>query len=172
LTNVTLFPRTEADVIDIVRSSASAGSKLRICCRDTKKKFGRKVEAEIDICLSKLTGVTYYDPKEMVITARAGTPIAELDDLIQQNGQHLPFEPLNFGDLYGTKDRGSLGGAVSVNASGSRRIIAGAMRDHVLGVRAVNGLSQLYKSGGRVIKNVTGFDLSKLVTGAHGTLGI
>ena len=120
-----------------------------------------------------MNGVSLYEPSELVLSAGAGTPIREITDLLAQRGQELAFEPIDYGALYGVEaGSGTIGGLIAVNASGPRRIKAGAARDHLLGFRAVSGRAEAFKSGGRVMKNVTGYDLSKLVTGSHGTLAI
>lgn len=108
----------------------------------------------------------------MVLTAGAGTPLREVEELIGRHGQRLAFEPFNHPRLFGEAGEGSIGGVVAVNASGPRRVLSGAARDHLLGFRAVSGHGKVFKSGGRVMKNVTGYDLSKLVSGSYGTLSI
>jgi glycolate oxidase FAD binding subunit len=119
--------------------------------------------------LSHLSGITLYEPEELVLTAGAGTPLAEIEAAVAESGQQLAFEPLHMARLYG-HDGGTLGGAIACNLTGPRRIKAGAARDHVLGIVGVSGRGEAFKSGGRVVKNVTGYDLSKLMTGSYGTL--
>lgn len=119
--------------------------------------------------LSRLSGISLYEPEELVLTAGAGTPLAEIEAAVAAEGQQLAFEPMHMARLYGN-DGGTLGGAVACNLAGPRRIKAGAARDHVLGIKGVSGRGEAFKSGGRVVKNVTGYDLSKLMTGSYGTL--
>ena len=167
-----LSPRDEQDVVDLVASFVSAGEPVEVSGFNTKRKLGRPVVAEKILRTGQLSGIRLYEPDEMVITAGAGTPLRDIEDLIGKWGQRLAFEPFDFPGLYGETGSGSIGGVIAVNASGPRRIAAGAARDHLLGFRAVNGHAKVFKSGGRVMKNVTGYDLSKLVSGSYGTLAV
>lgn len=138
----------------------------------SKRAVGRKVEAQ-PLYLSRLTGVVDYRPKELVLTARAGTGLSEIEQLLQENDQRFAFEPPSLASLLGSDVSGqSLGGVIAANLSGSRRLSAGAARDHLLGVTAVNGRGEVFRSGGQVVKNVTGYDLSKLLAGSWGTLAV
>jgi len=166
-------PLEESEVADIVRSANAGGTTLRIVGHGSKSALGRNAPQERLLTTRRLNGVSLYEPQELVLTARAGTPLRDIIDLLDENGQQFAFEPIDYATLLGDSPRDdTLGGAISVNASGPRRIRAGAARDHVLGIRCVTGRGDIVKSGGRVMKNVTGYDLSKLLTGAFGTLAI
>ena len=131
----------------------------------TKEGMLRPVQAAATISTVNMSGITLYAPKELIISAQAGTPLGEVEAALARHGQHLIAEPRNFPGQ-------TLGGAVATNLSGPRRVAWGAMRDHVMGVRAVTGRGEVIHSGGRVLKNVTGLDLCKLLTGSHGTLAV
>ncbi len=164
-------PRDEADLVEIVRAARGARETLAIEGRGTRRALGRPVEADATLSLAGLSGITLYEPAELVMTALPGTPIAEIRATLAARGQELAFDPIDHATLFGHEaGTGSIGGAFAVNAGGPRRPKMGAARDHLLGFRAVNGLGEAFKSGGRVMKNVTGFDLSKVVCGSFGTL--
>ncbi len=148
-----------------VRVAAESGTPLLIRGGGTKDFYGLRSEGE-PLSMIGHRGIVSYEPTELVITARAGTPLAELEQRLRDHGQQLPFEPPAFGAA------ATIGGAVASGLSGPRRIAWGATRDHVMGVRAVNGTGEKIHSGGRVLKNVTGLDLCKLLTGSHGTLAV
>ena len=166
-------PDTANQLLEEVRSAMAAESPLSIVGAGSKRNMGRPMETTSAIDLSALTGVMLYEPEELVISAAAGTPIAEIEELVAAHSQQLAFEPPDLGPIVGEKKaRGSIGGAIACNLSGPRRIKAGAARDHVLGFHAISGRGEQFKSGGRVVKNVTGYDLSKLISGSWGTLGV
>jgi glycolate oxidase FAD binding subunit len=167
----TLKPETDDQVLEIVRWALAGAVPLELVGRGSKRGFGRPVQAAHELDLSGLAGIEVYEPEELVLTARPGTPMAEIEAALAASGQALAFEPPDLGPLYGgPAGAGTLGGAVGCNLSGPRRLKAGAARDHVLGIEAVSGRGQAFRSGGRVVKNVTGYDLPKLLTGAFGTL--
>lgn len=169
----TLIPRDEADLVDIVGEARAYRRPLEIVGRGTRRGLGRPLEVETVVDLSEMTGITLYEPSELVISARAGTTLSEIAGTLAAAGQEPAFEPVDHSALFGhAKGAGSVGGLVGVGMGGSRRLKVGSARDHLLGIRGVNGLGEAFKSGGRVMKNVTGFDLSKLVTGSYGTLAI
>ncbi len=167
-----LKPRDAKDVEDVVVWALSQEKTLEIAGQGSKRGIGRPSQSDITLDMSGLTGVTLYEPEELVLSARAGTPIAEIERLAAEANQELAFEPADYGPLLGgPAGAGTIGGVLAVNLSGPRRIKAGAARDHFLGVTAVSGRGETFKSGGRVVKNVTGYDLCKLMAGSYGTLG-
>ena len=165
-------PRTESDVAEIVMDARATKSTLAIEGGNTRAGLGRPMQAPVSLSTSQLSGITIYEPAEMVISARAGTPVSEIERAIGEKGQMLPFEPMDHRALYGSAGDPTIGAVAACNISGPRRIAAGAARDHLIGLRVVNGRAEAVKSGGRVMKNVTGLDLVKLVCGSHGTLGV
>jgi len=167
----TLKPRDGAEVEQAVNWALAGGQTLEIVGRGSKRAIGRAAQWDATLDLSGLSGVTLYEPAELVLSAKSGTPLAEIEALVAANGQELAFEPMDYGPLLGgAAAAGTIGGALSANLSGPRRVKAGAARDHFLGVRAVSGRGETFKSGGRVVKNVTGYDLCKLLAGSWGTL--
>lgn len=167
----TLKPRDGKEVEDAVRWALSNDKALEVAGQGSKRGLGRPSQTDMTLDLSGLSGVTLYEPAELVLSARAGTPLGEITALLDKNNQELAFEPADYGPLFGGEaGRGTLGGTVAVNLSGPRRLKAGAARDHFLGVTAVTGRGETIKSGGRVVKNVTGYDLCKLFAGSFGTL--
>jgi glycolate oxidase FAD binding subunit len=168
-----LKPRDSADVEQTVRWALAGGKALEIVGRGSKRAIGRAARWDVTLDLSRLSGVTLYEPEELVLSAKAGTPLAEIEALTAASGQQLAFEPMDYGPLLGAATAaGTIGGTLSANLSGPRRIKAGAARDHFLGVSAVSGRGETFKSGGRVVKNVTGYDLCKLLAGSWGTLAV
>ncbi|HKS85625.1 MAG TPA: glycolate oxidase subunit GlcE [Pseudolabrys sp.] len=167
----TLKPRDSQEVEEAVRWALGNDKPLELIGHGSKRAMGRPSQTDLTLDLSGLVGVTLYEPAELVLSARAGTPIAEIEALLSKNGQELAFEPPDYGPLSGGEaGRGTLGGVLAANLSGPRRIKAGAARDHFLGVNAVTGRGETIKSGGRVVKNVTGYDICKLLAGSWGTL--
>jgi glycolate oxidase FAD binding subunit len=169
----TFTPSNAAETLSTVAWAAAEESPLEILGHGSKRGIGRPLQTEHTLDLSKLSGVTLYEPAELVLSAKAGTPLAEIESLLAENGQQLAFEPLDYGRLLcGEKGKGTIGGVLAANLSGPRRLKAGAARDHILGIAAVSGRGEAFKSGGRVVKNVTGYDLSKLMANSWGTLAV
>src|SRR5215475_10597603 len=167
----TLQPRDAKDVEAAVQSALAEGKTIEIVGHGSKRAIGRPAQTDLTLDLSALSGITLYEPEELVLSAKAGTPLAEIEALLAAKGQQLAFEPMNCAAiLAGVASRGTIGGALATNISGPRRIKAGAARDHFLGFCAVSGRGETFKSGGRVVKNVTGYDLCKLMAGSWGTL--
>jgi glycolate oxidase FAD binding subunit len=166
-----LKPRDAAEVEQAIQWALADGKALEIVGRGTKRAIGRAAQWDATLDLSALSGVTLYEPAELVLSAKAGTPVAEIEAQLAASKQELAFEPMDYGPLLGTTaGEGTIGGVLAANLSGPRRIKAGAARDHFLGVNAVSGRGESFKSGGRVVKNVTGYDLCKLIAGSWGTL--
>jgi glycolate oxidase FAD binding subunit len=167
-----MLPATEEEVAAAIRAANAAREPLAIEGNGSKRAMLRPVQAARTLSTRALTGITLHRPTELVISARAGTPLPEIEAALARHGQQLIAEPPDTRALFGTERPATLGGMVATNLSGPRRITWGATRDHVLGIRAVTGEGEVFRSGGRVLKNVTGLDLCKLLTGAHGTLGV
>lgn len=167
----TYRPETDAQLADLIAWAAAENKTLDLRGTGSKAALGRPVEADGGLDLGAFSGIVDYAPNELVITARAGTPLAEIRQALDEGNQMLAFEPIDHAALLGGEvGAGSIGGLVACNLAGPRRISMGAARDHLLGVKGVNGQGVAFKAGGRVVKNVTGFDLSKLLCGSWGTL--
>ena len=168
-----LLPQSEAEVADVLHAALQSGRPLSVLGNGTKHGFGHAVSAAAAVSVRGLSGILDYEPAELVMSARAGTPLEEIEAAMARNGQHLAFEPPQLDRLYGTNGaEATIGGVFMANLAGPRRFRSGAARDHALGMRAVNGRGEIWKTGGRVIKNVTGYDLGKLLAGSWGTLSI
>ena len=169
----TIKPRDRNDIEAAVQWALGDGKSLEIVGHGSKRALGRPSQHDATLDLSALSGVTLYEPQELVLSAKAGTPLAEIDAVLAAQGQALAFEPMDYGPVLGEPEgRSTIGGVIAANLSGPRRIKVGTVRDHFLGVTAVSGRGETFKSGGRVVKNVTGYDLCKLLAGSWGTLGI
>ena len=163
-------PESEADAAAMIADAAREGGALAISGGNTRAGFGQKVEGAA-FTSKRLRGITAYNPSEMTLTALAGTPVAEIEAELADNGQMMAFEPADHRMMMGTEGVPTIGGLFATNTSGPRRFVSGAARDSLLGIRFVNGAGEVIKSGGRVMKNVTGLDLVKLLAGSYGTLG-
>ena len=165
-------PADEAGIQEVVADAFRARTPLLVQGAGTKLSMLRAVQAAHTLSTAGCAGITLYAPNELIVSARAGTTLADLQATLAQSGQHMIAEPPDYSRLLGATGQQTLGGIAATNLSGPRRIAGGAVRDHVLGVRAVNGAGELIKSGGRVLKNVTGLDMCKLLCGSHGTLAV
>ena len=167
----TLYPKKEKEVAEIIKKFYKKSTPIEIIGSGSKKKIGKILQCAKILNLSKLSGIIEYLPGELYIKVKAGTSVNEIESELKKNKQQLAFEPIDFGYLFlGKSDYGTAAGQVSCNLSGPRRFKVGSVRDHVLGFKAVNGRGEIIKSGGTVVKNVTGYDLSKLICGSYGTL--
>jgi glycolate oxidase FAD binding subunit len=170
-----LKPRDAKEVEETIGWALATGKTLELVGHGTKRAIGRAAQWDATLDLSGLCGVTLYEPEELVLSAKAGTPLAEIETLVAGSKQQLAFEPMDYAIVLGSTAAGdtagaTIGGVIAANLSGPRRIKVGAARDHFLGVNAVSGRGETFKSGGRVVKNVTGYDLCKLLAGSWGTL--
>jgi len=167
----TLKPADAQGAQEAIAWAVAGKTPLEIMGAGTKRGLGHVVAAGHRLDLSGLSGVTAYEPEELMLVARAGTPVVEIDRLLRQRNQQMAFEPPDLGPLFGAQaDRATIAGVLAANLSGPRRIRAGAARDSFLGLQAVTGRGDLIKAGGRVVKNVTGYDVTKLIAGSYGTL--
>ena len=165
------YPQSEKEVSSFIKKFYKSNIPIELVGSGSKKKIGRSIQCAKTLSLSKLDGIIEYLPEELYIKVKAGTSIAKIEEELKKNKQQLAFEPIDFGSLLNKKsDYGTAGGQVACNISGPRRFKMGSVRDHVLGFKGVNGKGEIIKSGGVVVKNVTGYDLSKLMCGSYGTL--
>ena len=167
-----IAPADEAGIIAAVQAAQAAREPLAIEGHGSKRGMLRPVQAARSLSTRALTGITLYRPAELIISARAGTPLAEIEAALAEKDQQLIAESPYLNGVFGTSAAPSIGGVVAANLSGPRRIAWGATRDHVMGLRFINGAGEAIRSGGRVLKNVTGLDLCKLLSGSYGTLGV
>ena len=164
-------PRDEVEIQQIIKYCYKKNLPIEIVGNRTKIDIGKKLQCAKTLDMSKFSGIIDYKPEELYITVKAGTSINIVREELKKNKQHLAFEPVNFSKIFKKNlNDGTVGGTLSCNFSGSRRFKVGSARDHILGFKGFNGKGEKIKSGGTVVKNVTGYDLSKLVTGSFGTL--
>ncbi len=159
-------PNTAEDVAEIIRGRTKPFSVEGL---GTKQTLGHGRSHEV-LSLKKLSGVTLYEPEELVLEAKAATPFKDIVALLEKHNQHLAFDPPDYSKLFYERNSGSIASLLTCNLSGPRRLTQGAARDHILGVSGVSGRGEIFKGGGRVVKNVTGYDIPKLMAGSYGTL--
>ena len=156
-------PKTVEEISSIIKECYKKNIPLEISCLKTKKKIGRNFQAEKTLDLSNYSGIIEYKPEELYIKVKAGTSLKEIISELDKHNQQFAFEPTDFGPLFsGSNNEGSIGGVVACNFAGPRRFKVGSVRDHLLGFQGINGKGEVIKSGGTVVKNVTGYDLSKI----------
>ena len=168
----TLKVRDARQVEDVVRAAIASEQPLEIVGHGTKRKVGQPLATNALLDLSALNAITEYEPSELIITVEAGAPLADVLSLIDSKNQQFAFEPMDTSTLLGTPPGGTVGGMIAAGLAGPRRIKAGGARDHLLGAHAVSGFGDSFKAGGKVVKNVTGYDLCKLLAGSWGTLAV
>ncbi len=166
-------PSDERELVDVVAAAAAGEEPLEIVAGGSKRGLGRPLQTPHTLDVAAFAGIRSYEPEELVLTAGAATPMAEIEAALDKAGQMLAFEPPDWRALLGSGEAPpTLGGALACNLAGPRRIKQGAARDHFLGFRGVSGRGEAFKAGGRVVKNVTGYDLCKLLAGSYGTLAV
>jgi len=164
--------RDAGDVEQAVRAAIAAEQPLEIIGHGSKRQIGQPMKTNAVLDLSALNAVTSYEPNELIITVQAGAPLSDVMSLIDSKNQQFAFEPVNTAPLLGAAGLGTIGGMIGAGLAGPRRIKAGGARDHLLGAHAVSGFGDSFKTGGKVVKNVTGYDLCKLLAGSWGTLAV
>ncbi len=166
------LPESEQQALALVQWTVAENKTIAIRGKNTKQGFGMPVQADCTVSMEKLAGILEYHPEELVMGALPGTPLREIREALNKHNQYLAFEPPALNSMYGIEDEGTIGGLFMGNLAGPRRFKAGSARDHILGIRAINGRGEVWKSGGKVIKNVSGYDMSKLIAGSWGTLSV
>jgi glycolate oxidase FAD binding subunit len=168
----TLKVRDAKDVEQVVRAAVASEQPLEIIGHGTRRAIGHPMATNAVLDLSGLNAVSAYEPNELIITVQSGAPLADVQSLIDSKNQQFAFEPMDTSALLGVSGNGTVGGMIGAGLAGPRRIKAGGARDHLLGAHAVSGFGDSFKTGGKVVKNVTGYDLCKLLTGSWGTLAV
>lgn len=164
-----LIPNTELELSDII---SRAAAPFEVMGTGTKQGMGRKVSDLQQLSVQNFSSVLAYEPEELILDIGAGALLSDVEKLVDSKQQYLAFEPPDLSKLLGSKHSGTMGGLLACNLSGPRRIKAGAARDHVLGLSAISGRGEIFKAGARVVKNVTGYDVPKLMAGSYGTLAV
>ena len=168
-----LYPKNEGEVSEIIKKFYKSNVPIEIIGSGSKQKIGRPLQCAKTLSLLNLNGIIEYEPEELYIKVKASTPIDLIESELKKNNQQLAFEPIDLGYLFsGKSNSGTAAGQVACNIAGPRRFKTGSVRDHILGFKGVNGRGEIIKSGGKVVKNVTGYDLSKLMCGSFGTLAV
>src|SRR3990167_1490927 len=166
-------PAADWELQLMVSGCAEKSVPIEIVGAGSKRAIGRQVDSSVMITTSQLRGISLYEPSELVMSARAGTPVDLIEAELAAQGQMLAFEPIDLGPTTGgPQGVQTIGAVFATNLSGARRIQCGAARDHLLGVKGVNGRAELFQAGGRVMKNVTGYDVSRGLSGSWGTLAV
>ena len=169
--NNIFYPKNEEEVSVLIKELYKKNSSAELVGTNSKSFIGNKTQSANTLSMSKISGIIEYLPEELYIKVKACTPIEEIEKALDKNNQELAFEPMDFGFIEtGKSNKGTIAGYLSCNFAGSRRFKVGSVRDHILGFKGVNGKGDVIKSGGTVVKNVTGYDLSKLIAGSFGTL--
>jgi glycolate oxidase FAD binding subunit len=168
----TLKIRDARDVEEAVRAAIAGEQPLEIIGHGSKRLVGQVMATNAVLDLSPLNAVSAYEPHELIITVEAGAPLSDVTSLLDSKNQQFAFEPVQLASLLGTPRRGTIGGMIGAGFAGPRRIKAGGVRDHLLGAHAVSGFGESFRTGGKVVKNVTGYDLCKLLAGSWGTLAV
>ncbi len=168
----TLHPRTPEELTEAVRWAIAAGEAVEVMAGGSKRALGRPVDTPHELDVSAYSGILSYEPEELVLTAKAGTSLEAIQRALAEHAQCLAFEPPDLTPLLAAATGATLGGAIATGLSGPRRPRAGGARDHVLGIAAVSGRGEAFVGGGKVVKNVTGYDMPKLMTGSYGTLAV
>src|ERR1043165_3619771 len=168
----TLRVRDATDVEEVVRAAIASEQPLEIIGHGTRRAIGHPMATNAVLDLSALNAVSAYEPNELIITVQAGAPLADVKSLIDAKTQHFAIDPMDRAPMLGTAGDGTIGGMIGAGLAGPRRIKAGGARDHLLGAHAVRGFGDSFKTGGKGVKNVTGYDLCKLLSGSWGTLAV
>lgn len=165
------FPRDNDDLSEIISEASANKVRLEVVGENSKQHIGRPMRVDRTLSTRQLSGISFYSPEELVISVRAGTSLSMVEHTLRHENQQLAFEPIDYGPLFGfNTGQGTIGSAIACNLSGPRRIRHGAARDALIGIQGVNGRGEFFQNGGRVMKNVTGYDLNKGLSGSWGTL--
>ncbi|MGE5512604.1 MAG: glycolate oxidase subunit GlcE [Bacteroidota bacterium] len=166
-------PATERELQQLLSDASRNRTPVEIMGAGSKRAVGRPTQAAVTLSMGSMSGISLYEPTELVLSARAGTPLARVEAELARQGQMLAFEPVDLGPVLGVEPgHATIGGVLATNISGARRIASGGARDHALGLVAVSGAGQPFRAGGRVMKNVTGYDLTRGLSGSWGTLAV